>query len=257
MDNIAKFIGINSLYKYGQQANSYDMAKFMAIFFMIIDHLGNFFFPETWFLRGLGRLAFPIFFFLIGYSRYFATSWNLLFIGVAITIYRGTLTGIWQPFDILISAFLVRIIMDILIRKNMLSGINLLVVIFGVVIWHFGVLLIFSYGAIGVLFAICGYLKRLENEGQPQRYLPVIILATVLMDFIFQNLVWDKAINYIDIFSVVSVFLVYYFVSFEVKIINIKNKFLRETIMFFSRNSLFIYWAHFTAFVTLSALLGS
>ena len=41
--------------------NLYDYLKIVAIFTMIIDHIGYFFAPEIIELRLIGRVAFPIF----------------------------------------------------------------------------------------------------------------------------------------------------------------------------------------------------
>ena len=257
MSNTLKFFGIKKIDCYGNDINTYDIAKFLAITFMVIDHLGNFFFPETYWLRGLGRIAFPIFFFLIGYSKYFATSWNLLIIGAALSIYKGLMLDQWYPLDILVSAFVARFMMSFFEKKNLLSDANLLVILFGLVLWHVGLMFVLGYGTLGIMFAICGYIKRLEVDGNPQKFLPAMLLAIILIDFVMQNLVWDKAINYIDIFSVVSVCLVYYFMAFEMKIVSISNQLAKNIIMFASRNSLFIYWLHFIIFVTIAAKLGS
>ena len=46
--------------------NLYDYLKVYAICTMIGDHLGYFLFPEVIELRMIGRVAFPLFFLLIG-----------------------------------------------------------------------------------------------------------------------------------------------------------------------------------------------
>jgi hypothetical protein len=57
-DKLLKFIGINTIDLLQITINSYDIAKFLAIFVMIIDHLGFFFFPEYPVLRGGADLRF-------------------------------------------------------------------------------------------------------------------------------------------------------------------------------------------------------
>src|SRR6266480_5550777 len=44
--------------------------KIIAIVVMIIDHMGLFFFPQFFFLRLIGRLAFPLFAWLIANGAY-------------------------------------------------------------------------------------------------------------------------------------------------------------------------------------------
>lgn len=60
--------------------NLYDYLKVFAILTMIIDHIGYFLFPEILWLRVIGRLAFPVFFFLIGRNGSSRISYELIFL---------------------------------------------------------------------------------------------------------------------------------------------------------------------------------
>jgi len=251
--NLEKFLGINGLYS-KNQLNTYDIAKFIAISFMILDHLGFFLFPDNYVLRGLGRLAFPIFFFLIGYSNKFDIKWNFLIIGAVITIYRGLISGIWVPFDILITAFFVKILMNHLNKKDLLKDKEFISIFALSIIWHLALLLFMAYGTLGLLFAFCGFLKRQHNEGKPQQNLFLIITLTSFLSMFLQGIFWEHFNDTIEIFFVITVFLIFYLYNF--KLVAIENiKFLRNFILFFSRNSLFIYWLHFVVLVYLSVIL--
>ena len=46
----------------------YDYLKVFAIIAMIIDHVGYYLYPELEILRRIGRFAFPIFLFLVGFN---------------------------------------------------------------------------------------------------------------------------------------------------------------------------------------------
>lgn len=56
-----------SSYRYGDCLNGTDVLKLIGIVSMVIDHLGAYFFRDIPEFRLLGRIAAPIFFFLIGY----------------------------------------------------------------------------------------------------------------------------------------------------------------------------------------------
>lgn len=63
-----------------------DLLKFAALAFVLIDHIGAYFVEdETWW-RLLGRLAAPIFFFLIGFARTRSTPWTWLAFGAILTL---------------------------------------------------------------------------------------------------------------------------------------------------------------------------
>lgn len=49
--------------------NFYDYLKVFAIITMIIDHIGYYLFPEYSVFRLIGRIAFPIFLFLVGFNQ--------------------------------------------------------------------------------------------------------------------------------------------------------------------------------------------
>lgn len=55
--------------------NSYKL-KYLAIFFMIIDHTGTIFFPTNIWFRIFGRLSFPIFSFLLVQGYFFTKNKN-------------------------------------------------------------------------------------------------------------------------------------------------------------------------------------
>lgn len=62
-----------------------DLLKFAGLVFVLVDHFGAYFVAdETWW-RLLGRLAAPIFFFLIGFARSRAVPWIWLVFGVVLT----------------------------------------------------------------------------------------------------------------------------------------------------------------------------
>ena len=61
--NKSDFFSCFSVY----QTNLYDRLKVLAVITMIIDHLGYYIFPEDLYLRLIGRIAFPIFLFLVGF----------------------------------------------------------------------------------------------------------------------------------------------------------------------------------------------
>lgn len=63
-----------------------DLLKFAALAFVLIDHTGAYFVDdETWW-RLIGRLAAPIFFFLIGFARARAVPWTWLAFGLVLTL---------------------------------------------------------------------------------------------------------------------------------------------------------------------------
>lgn len=67
-------------------ATTTDLLKAAALVFVLVDHTGAYFVEdETWW-RLFGRLAAPIFFFLIGFARSRAVPWTWLAFGLVLTL---------------------------------------------------------------------------------------------------------------------------------------------------------------------------
>ena len=71
-----------------ERPNIYDYLKAIAIITMIIDHIGYFLYPEDLRYRTIGRIAFPLFFLLIGRNKSSKIAMSLI---IAAILVQGTL----------------------------------------------------------------------------------------------------------------------------------------------------------------------
>src|SRR5262249_41552895 len=62
-----------------------DVLKFVGVAMLLIDHYGLYFDPDRSWWRVFGRLAAPIFFFLIGFARTRSVPWTWIAFGVGLT----------------------------------------------------------------------------------------------------------------------------------------------------------------------------
>jgi hypothetical protein len=258
-DKLLKFVGVNTISLSQITINSYDIAKFLAIFVMIIDHLGFFFFPEYPVLRGVGRFAFPLFFFLIGYNYKDKTYYNLLIIGLFITVYRYFLSD-FKLLDILISAFITQYFLKLVIKKNYLTKNNLYLILLSVAIWQVSSQFVFMYGFTCLLFAIAGYITK--NQAQlniSKQTINIFIIGSLIINYFSQIFFFgykgDDFAIFACSFFLSSVILFAYFSSFKIYDVKIENKKIRNSILFLARNSMFVYWFHLALFIYLSVLL--
>lgn len=76
--------------------NLYDYIKIFAIVTMIVDHIWFFFYPHTIELRMIGRIAFPLFFFLIGWNGSSRIDWSLRICAIVIQSSMRYLSVIWS-----------------------------------------------------------------------------------------------------------------------------------------------------------------
>ncbi len=88
-------------------SNYQDILKIIALICMIIDHIGLYFFPETWMLRAVGRYAFPIFCFFAGFNFKNNLRFKVLIYGIILYLFAAAF--IFQQIleaNILISIFI-------------------------------------------------------------------------------------------------------------------------------------------------------
>ncbi len=143
--------------------------KWIAVIAMLIDHIGQLFFPEISVLRLIGRISFPIFAFLLteGFKhtsdiRKYAMR-LLMFAFISEVVYDYAFFGEYiylKKQNIFFELFMGLMVLVLLNKayliKNMYLGVlvQVLAVIGGCVIAHFA---FFSYGHTGIIVIICMY----------------------------------------------------------------------------------------------------
>lgn len=176
------------LKNYGNALTAHDALKAFALLTMIADHLGYFFFPEEMWLRVIGRLSAPVWFFLIGYAggRPVPRSWIIG--GVIASASAMAFSGYVLPFNILFMLVVTRLAMPYLERAafSSLWAFTGLFVLLGALSLHTAYIL--EYGTMGLLWALYGAQRRRE-PGVAQSGKQAILLSTmVAATFIFQSL---------------------------------------------------------------------
>jgi hypothetical protein len=139
-----------------------DLLKFAGLAFVFADHTGLFFAPDEDWWRVIGRVAAPIFFFLIGFARSGAVPWIWLALGAILTaldIYVSE--GLDDvTLNILFNFALIRLAMP-MIETHVLTrrwGAMALAVFCAVMIAPAAIVL--EYGAEGWLWALFGIVAR-------------------------------------------------------------------------------------------------
>ena len=163
--------------KYNQQFNSIDLLKFIAVLFMIVDHVGVYFLDNNEFFRTFGRIAAPLFFFLVGYHlssksvhglalsslrNWLVPPLNLLLFGAILTGLYFLIQGKFLV-DILVSIFLIRLYLLYFSPKNE-SVITILFFTALLIIANHFVRSWIEYGLIGLIYAMGGQLLYLGRR---------------------------------------------------------------------------------------------
>lgn len=237
-----KKFSLTKVERYGG-LNSHDVLKFIAISFMVIDHLGHYFFPDIKTLRLMGRISFPIFFFLIGYSKNYKIRNDIIIYAAIIIAGNFLINDPILPFNILATVIICRILMRLCEKRQWLTKRPFeLLLVFAV--WYVPTMIIFDYGALAIMFAICGYMAA-SNLPLKEKY--TALLITFFLAWIVQATVIDY--NYWQILTLFTIFSFMAFHMAEYKLAKFNTKsFAATIIMIIGRQSLIIYLVHLILF---------
>lgn len=136
--------------------NLYDYLKILALITMLIDHIGYYLFPEILVLRLIGRIAFPIFLFLVGFNGSFRWRRELFWRGIGIRAFTSFVAwyfSFWSfGANILIAILLARGLIHFLLetKNKILWYVSFLFLLFS----HSLMLNFLDYGALSFFFVL-------------------------------------------------------------------------------------------------------
>lgn len=255
---------IRSIYRYGTAVNSHDLLKVFAISVMVIDHVGYFFVDDNVWMRAVGRMAAPLFFFMVGYSGSYRFKWQILMLGVAlstISFLTSTSSGIerFLPLNILLSFILIKLIMDrfdpAAQTSDSLVAILVILVVVSIPTYFF----IVEYGSLGLCYAIGA---RLLTQRHPLARFWMCTTAAV--HFLFEMvaiLIWNPAapasiLPYaIPFLAAIFGINLAIFLNYRLRTFNIGFSWIRVPVIYVSRYSLQIYFFHLAAFMIVYRLI--
>jgi len=145
-----------------------DWLKTIAIVLVAVDHFGYFFvYDANWWIA-FGRMAAPVFFFLIGYAQSRTVPLRWIWLGLILTLLDSWNNDwIWMAANILFSLALIRIarpyVKFLLHRYGWGAFILLVSALFAVLPLTMNIV---DYGAEGWLWALFGLSQRMYNAGR-------------------------------------------------------------------------------------------
>jgi hypothetical protein len=145
-----------------------DWLKAAAIVLISVDHFGYFFMEDDRWWSAFGRLAAPIFFFLLGFAQARTVPLHWIWLGVVLTLLESwNADWTWVVPNILLSLALIRIArpyVQILVQHDGWAGFLLLVC--GLLAVLPITSKIVDYGSEGWLWAVCGLCQRMYVDSR-------------------------------------------------------------------------------------------
>lgn len=147
-----------------RNVTSYDLLKTFAVIIMVIDHTGYYFFPEENWWRAIGRIGFPIWFFLAGHSIGRGMP-GKLWGGALFLLAMNYITGMGMlPLNALFTIMILRLVIDRIMQPARAAQSYLWALLIICAILFFPTNNLFEYGSLALLFAMFGYVVR--HKGQ-------------------------------------------------------------------------------------------
>jgi TraX protein len=163
---------------------SYDFLKCMTLIFMICDHIGAFLYPEQTWLRVIGRMGFPAWFFLAGFSKGREIS-QTLWIGAALVIFGNFTFGQYMfPANALVSYICIRLFIAHFYKKIFSSWEFLLYATIICLLLSLPTNYLFEYGTLVFLLALFGYAVRNKDDLKINKEVYFIFSVVVMLSVI-------------------------------------------------------------------------
>lgn len=226
--------------------NLYDYLKILALLTMIVDHIGYYLFPDQLRLRLIGRIAFPIFLFLVGFNSSYRWKWELFCRGI---ILWGIGAGVarkfwfwWFEANILIGILFSRVLLHRLTKRK---EIWVWILCFSLLaIGHYWLEEYLDYGALSFFFVLWWRLAKNKTWGI-FFWIPIIIWLLIqnILVFDFGVSRWQR--YNVAILSITYLILTVFFalLAKENLILSEKNR-INHIILRLSKHCLLLYGIH-------------
>jgi hypothetical protein len=219
---------------------------------MTADHIGDYFFPDQLWWRAIGRITFPVWFFLVGYSRSRELGGLLWTYALLLVADRPFFNYPLLPLNALVSIILCRLLLNFCADHKLLPD-KLPGIIAACVLATPLTTPYFEYGGMAFLYAIFG---RMVAEKQTKYFLFLFWVSYVL--FVFWQFVWFSFDWPQGIYVAVGTLGVVWWLSCFTNAVvwpTWKDSRLKTFIAVLSRNTLPYYFYHRLIFEILAAFV--
>lgn len=239
---------------------TYDLLKSFAVVIMIIDHIGAYFFPDLLWWRAVGRIGFPIWFFLVGYARGRDLPLKLL-ICIGLLLLGDIITGrTIFPLSALVTIALIRIMIDPLMahlgrgpEKLWPASVALFLIVLPSSVFC-------EYGTQALITAIFGYLVRHREEVKDEKLIFNYMLFAFATFLILQYLSFGFSIPQFVVMGLGTYFIRSYLYNFNPRahpeLTQKMPGFVRWFLQLGGRRTLEIYVVHLLLFKAICLFWG-
>ena len=224
---------------------------------MIIDHIGDYFFPEDLWWRAIGRIATPIWFFLAGYAhpnkaRYTKTGYEIVIVAGLLVVADFIFGRGIFPTNVLVSIIFCWIFVANVAARDR-DFFSFAILLIAILMLYPIAAYMFEYGSLALLIALSGFYYRKGRDALAITSMIISAIAFIITQhFGFSFNYYQTIVMSIGV--ICSFWLLH---NISTAGFSCKNAFLDKTIMFLGRNSLYVYFYHIVLFLILAWWIGS
>jgi len=239
---------------------SYDLLKAVAVFLMVVDHLGYYFFYDDPWWRAIGRVGFPVWFFLVGYSTGRAVPVRLI-AAACIVLASNPVVGLsHMPLNALFTIIAIRLVLDPLMRFGLHSPVRLWAVSAVLAALALPSCALTEYGTLGLLTAMFGHLVRQRQSLRDDPMVASFMVFTLLAYVVYEQINYEfqpaqfavMALCTAAVWAVLFKFRARSYAGLTARCPRAATLFIQ----FCGRRTLEIYVVHLLCFGILAVLLG-
>lgn len=239
---------------------SYDLLKTFAVIIMIVDHIGWYFFPEQLWWRSVGRIGFPIWFFLVGHASGRDLPPRLLW-GAGILTFGNVLAGMPVfPLNALVTIALIRVLIDKIMHAALERQIYLWLISIVLMMITIPTGQLSEYGTMGLITAMFGYMVRHREQINNDNLIINFMIFALMVFVILQQLAYGFSMQQFMFMAmgtaVVRFTLLYFKKDSYPKLTAKMPSPFTWLIQLCGRHTLEIYVVHLMAFKFIAVMLG-
>lgn len=239
---------------------SYDLLKSFAVIIMIIDHTGGYFFPDDLWWKAIGRIGFPVWFFLVGHASGRDLPQKLLG-GALILIFANWIVGkpIF-PLNALVTIALIRITIDWVMAQSLRTD-------YAIYLWSaflffmvIPTMVFVEYGTLGLITAMFGYMIRHRQTIHNETLVFCFMIFALLAFIGYQQVIAGFSQEQFYFMAIGTLFVRMYLYYFDrrhyPRLSNILPGFVVWSLQFGGRRTLEIYVVHLLIFKFAALMFG-
>lgn len=228
--------------------NSYDLLKSFAVIIMIIDHVGSYVFVDSDVLRSIGRIGFPVWFFLAGYSKSRNIPKILWLAALSLIVVDILLGKPIFPLNALFTIIFIRLIVDYILNAFQKNYIQFWVISIYLALLIYPTGVVFEYGTMAFITALYGCLVRNVNGYFEKKAIISYMIFSFVCFIVYMQVSFDFNILNMVVMTIGTLLVRVYLLGFKLKeyqnLTSLLPKPIKLSLQYMGSNTLQIYVIH-------------